>query len=186
MAEKKRKLTARQQAFINEYLLDLNATQAAIRAGYSRKTAGWIGGQLLSKTHISTEIEKAKEARAKRTGITADRVLQELARVAFADPSKAVDWGPGGMILKDSSSLDADTLATVSEVSETTNKDGGTQKIKFHDKIRALEMCGRHVGIFEKDNSQRKSDVNVSGVLAVPGILLPETWGKGNGGGNDE
>ena len=71
-------MTPKQAAFVDEYLIDLNATQAAIRAGYSAKTAGWIGNQQLAKTHISAEIAKRMEDRSKRTEITQDRVLTDI------------------------------------------------------------------------------------------------------------
>lgn len=77
-------LTPKQARFVEEYLIDLNATQAAIRAGYSKKTAGQIGDQNLKKLHISKSIQEAQAKRSERTEITQDRVLQELARIAFS------------------------------------------------------------------------------------------------------
>src|SRR5579875_2449812 len=79
------KLTPKQKRFVEEYLIDLNATQAAIRAGYSAKNADKIGSELLGKTRVAEAIQKAMDERSKRTEITADRVLQELARIAFDD-----------------------------------------------------------------------------------------------------
>ena len=76
-------LTAKRQAFVDEYLVDLNATQAAIRAGYSKKTAAQIGEQNLRKLEISSAIDSAKEARSERTQITSDMVVTELAKLAF-------------------------------------------------------------------------------------------------------
>ncbi len=75
-------LTEKQKTFVREYLVDLNATQAAIRAGYSQKRASELGYQLLQKTTVQQEIQKAMDARAKRTEITADYVLQGLKTVA--------------------------------------------------------------------------------------------------------
>lgn len=77
-------MTPKQQRFVEEYLVDLNATQAAIRAGYSAKTAGQIGEQNLKKLEIAAAIAEAKAQQAKRTEITADRVLAELAKIGFA------------------------------------------------------------------------------------------------------
>ncbi|WP_213431657.1 terminase small subunit, partial [Paenibacillus dendritiformis] len=74
-------LTAKQKAFVQEYLIDLNATQAAIRAGYSAKTARKIGAENLTKPDIQKAIQEAMERREKRTEITQDRVLQELAKI---------------------------------------------------------------------------------------------------------
>jgi phage terminase small subunit len=79
------KLTAKQRTFIEEYLIDLNATQAAIRAGYSKKTAQQVGSQNLSKLVIQTAIQKAMNQRSKSTGITAAKVLDAIAEIGFAD-----------------------------------------------------------------------------------------------------
>ena len=84
-------LTPKQSLFVREYLVDLNATQAAIRAGYSKKTAGVIGQENLSKPYIAIEIQKAMEERGKRTGITADRVIKEIERLALFDPADLID-----------------------------------------------------------------------------------------------
>ena len=85
------KLTAKQQLFVEEYLVDLNATQAAIRAGYSADTAGAIGAENLKKPHIRARIDKAMAERSKRTGVNADRIVCELARVAFLNATNVVD-----------------------------------------------------------------------------------------------
>ena len=77
-------LTEKQKRFVSEYLVDLNATQAAIRAGYSQKTADRIGAELLGKTWVAAEIQKEIKKREQRTNITQDRVLEELAAIAFA------------------------------------------------------------------------------------------------------
>lgn len=79
-------LTEKQKRFCDEYLIDLNATQAAIRAGYSVKNADKIGSELLGKTRVSETISRKIAERSKRTGINQDRVIQELARIAFVNP----------------------------------------------------------------------------------------------------
>jgi len=89
------KLTDKQERFVEEYLIDLNSTQAAIRAGYSVKSAGKIGPELLGKTRISEAITKKKAERSKRTGITADRVLEEYAKIAFANADDIIDFKTG-------------------------------------------------------------------------------------------
>lgn len=85
------KLTPKQKKFIDEYLIDLNATQAAIRAGYSEKTANRIGPQLLVKTCISEEIQKAMKRREERTEITADMVVKELKKIALDEAADYTD-----------------------------------------------------------------------------------------------
>ena len=86
------KLTAKQQRFVEEYLIDLNATQAAIRAGYSPKTANEQGARLLANASVQEAIAKAMAERSRRTGISQDRVIQELARIAFVNPKNIIDF----------------------------------------------------------------------------------------------
>lgn len=147
---KKRKLTPKQQRFVDEYLVDLNATQAAIRAGYSQKTAQEQGARLLSNVMVQAAIAECMKAREQRTEITQDKVVKELAKVAFGDPRKVMSWGPGGLKLKDSAELTDDDAAFVSEVSETTTEHGGSLKLKTNDKLKALELLGRHLGMFKE------------------------------------
>ncbi len=98
----------KQRRFVDEYLVDLNATQAAIRAGYSPKTAGQIGERLLKKVEIQTGVQEAMKARENRTHITQDRVLQELSRLAFFDPRKLFTTEGAPL---DITQLDNDTAA---------------------------------------------------------------------------
>lgn len=141
-------LTPKKARFVAEYLVDLNATQAAIRAGYSAKTANEQGARLLTNVSVRSALTEAQQARAARTEITQDRVLKEIARVAFGDPRDVMTWGPEGVVLKDSSSLTEDQAMQVAEVSETTSSSGGSLKLKKHDKVKALELLGRHLGMF--------------------------------------
>ena len=158
-----RKLSPKQAAFVAEYLIDLNATQAAIRAGYSEKSAARISVELLNKTQVCEAIKKAQAKRTERTEITADRVVTELAKIAFADPRDLMEWGPNGVMLKDSSTLTEEQAASVAEVAEGN---GGTLRLKKHDKVKALELLGRHIGMFRD-----KVETEVSG-----GVVL--TWQK--------
>ena len=95
-------LNDRQCRFVAEYLVDLNATQAAIRSGYSAATANQIGARLLANVKVAAAIAEAQAARSRRTEVTADRVVLELARVAFGDPRRVMSWGPGGVKLRPS------------------------------------------------------------------------------------
>lgn len=141
----------RQQRFVDEYLIDLNGKAAATRAGYSPKSAVITASQLLAKPRIREQIDKVMAERSERTQITADQVVRELARVAFGNTKQIVSWGADGIILRESSELSEDEAAAVASVEET--KTG--LKVKQHDKVRALEALGRHLGIFEKDNKQK-------------------------------
>lgn len=164
------KLTNKQQRFVDEYLIDLNATQAAIRAGYSAKRADAIGYENLRKPVIAAAIAQMQVVRADRTGITQDRVLKELARIAFGDPRKVMTWGPHGVTLIDSKTLTDDEAAMVSEASETQSLNGGSIKMKLNDRLKALEMLGRHLGMF-KDN------INVGGQPDNPVVSTLDTSG---------
>lgn len=126
----------------------MNAKQAAIRAGYSERTAESQGSRLLSNAKVSAALQVAMAERSKRTEITADAVLAELARIGFADMSTFVSWGPGGVTLKDGDGLPEGASAAVAEVSQTVTKDRGTLRIKLHDKKGALDSLARHLGMF--------------------------------------
>ena len=140
-------LTAKQERFCREYLADMNATQAAIRAGYSAKTAHSIGPRLSENVGVQKKIEALKEERARSLDITAERVLKELARLAFADPTDIVSIGKNGVVtVKPTAQLTEDQRRVIQSVSETPNG----IKIKFADKIRALELVGKHIGLFEE------------------------------------
>ena len=141
------KLTDKQRAFVAEYLVDLNATQAAIRAGYSAKTAGAIGDENLRKPAIAKAVELEQAKRAERTELTQGRVLEELKRIAFGDLRDAVVWGPSGIELVDSAALTDAQAAAISEIGETVTKEGGSTRIKRHDKVKALELIMRHMGM---------------------------------------
>lgn len=145
-----RKLTPKKQRFVEEYLVDLNATQAAIRAGYSAKTAASQGERLLRNVEIQAAIQAAMKARQERTEITQDRVLAELAKIAFGDQRAVMEWGPSGVKLRDSKSLTDAEAAIVSEVSESVTAAGGTLKLKTHDKVGALKLLGEHLGMFKQ------------------------------------
>ena len=144
------KLTPKQAAFVGEYLVDLNATQAAIRSGYSAKTASWIGPQLLGKSHVSAAIQEAMGKRERRTAITQDRVLLEYARIAFFDPAKLFDDQGKPLPI---ASIDEDTRRAVCGVDICTIGNGEIgvgeiQKLKIANKLGALDSIGKHLGMF--------------------------------------
>ena len=140
--------TEKQVRFVEEYLIDLNATQAAIRAGYSEKTATVCGAQNLTKPNISKAIEEALASRSDRTNAEADRVVLELVRLAYSRLTDAVKWNKKGITLHDSENLPDDVKAAISEVKETRSPNGAiTITVKFHSKPKALELLARHLGM---------------------------------------
>ncbi len=150
-AKKKKQLTPKQVLFIQEYLVDSNATQSAIRAGYSKKTAMQIGEQNLRKLDIATGIAVAQAERAKRTEITQDRVLKEYAKLGFLDPRKFYD-DKGNLIPIHELSADVAATLTGMDVQTIYTKDGDMmgdlKKIKFGDKKAALDSVAKHLGMF--------------------------------------
>jgi phage terminase small subunit len=141
-------LTPKQRRFVEEYLVDLNATQAAIRAGYSARTAGAVGHETLKKPEVETAIHEAMAERSKRTEITADRVLKEYAKLGFSDMRRFMRWGSAGVTLVEHTELTDDEAAAVAEVSQTVTEAGGSLKLKLHDKKGALDSIARHLGMF--------------------------------------
>ena len=169
-----RKLAPMQSVFVQEYLVDLNATQAAIRAGYSAKTAEQQGYQLLQKPSVQAAIAERQKEREQRTAVTADRVLLEAARLALFDPRKLFndDGSPKGI-----TELDDDTAAAVAGIEvveqfEGSGKDrvfvGYLKKYRIADKNSALEKLFRHHGLYERDNGQ-KTDPLTSLLHAIAG-----------------
>lgn len=150
-------LTVRQQAFVREYLVDLNATQAAIRAGYSPKVAGQEGFRLLKHAQIQTAIHAEQVRRQKRLEITGDRVVQELARLGMSKITDFISWGPNGLELRASDELTDDQARAVSEVTETRKTipqrsgppvEEVRLRFKLHDKKGALDSLGKYLGLF--------------------------------------
>ena len=136
--------------------MDLNATQAAIRAGYSEKTACEQGSRLLANVKVQEAIQKARIERQERTRITQDMVLMELAAVGF---SKATDYATIRGPLVEMTPTDRLTDKQKSAVASIEQGNFGI-KVKLHDKVRALELLGKHLGLFdgrggvpEKDNN---------------------------------
>jgi len=140
----RKKLTAKEQEFCKQYLIDLNATQAAIRAGYSQKTANQIGSENLSKLGIQTEIEKLKNERSERTLITADRVLKEIALLAFSNIKDFVKSIDNQITVKDLADISDEAAACIAELSQSAD---GRIKIKLHNKDSALDKLIKHLGI---------------------------------------
>lgn len=181
-------MTPKQRRFVDEYLTDLNATQAAIRAGYSEKTAAAIGAENLIKPQIAAAIQEAMQARSARTLITADRVLTELARIAFSNMKTFAEWGGSGFSLKQSSKVSDEDAACVAQLSETTTKDGGSISFKLHDKVRALEKLGDHLGMFDqkkfehdKEMQQLRSADLDKAIKELPSLVFfehPATFGE--------
>lgn len=159
-------LNAKQQRFCEEYLIDLNGTQAAIRAGYSKKTASAIAVENLQKPAINSYVAKLKETRSEATKITANRILRELSNIAYGNMKDFIDFDENGIKLKPKEDIGDDNLGIISELNlETkTDKEGNVSrqtKFKIYPKDNAIALIMRHLGLFEKDNSQQSKDITV-------------------------
>ena len=166
-------MTKKQKRFIEEYLIDLNATQAAIRAGYSPDTAKAIGWENLTKLDIRAHIDRAMAERSRRTGVNADRVVRELAKIAFVNAADVINAEDA--TLRDDAS-EEDTAAIQSVKVKTFGEDGLEREIKMADKLKALEMLGRHLGMF-------KDKLELSGGLDTEKTKLDDLLQQMRGGG---
>lgn len=141
-------MTNKQKVFCEEYLIDLNATQAAIRAGYKPDSAGSVGSENLQKPEIRARIDQMLADRSARTGVNADRVIRELAKVAFVKATDVVNVDEA--TVKDNASEDDKSCIQAVKV-KVVNGDFTSieREIKLCDKVRALELLGKHLGIFD-------------------------------------
>lgn len=190
------KMTARQQLFCEEYLTDLNATQAAIRAGYSEKTAEQAASRLLTNVKVQEYIQERKKDRIKRIEITQDAVLNEIAIVAFAvatDYAKVVEREAtveiDGKIVP---LLDAEGNPVKYKTVEPVLTDDLTEEqkkalavikkgrdgfeIKPHDKMKALEMLGRHLGLWDKKPEADEGEKGNDGFLEALKSEAENVW----------
>lgn len=164
-------MTPKQERFIAEYLIDLNATQAAIRAGYSEKTSYSQGQRMLKNVEVQEALSTAQNKTATKLEITKERIVAELAKIAFADIRKAVRWGkspidttsanadPNGLgvypvELVPSATIEDDIAAAVSEVSLTQTG----VKIKMHDKKSALVDLAKMLGFMVEKHEHTGKD----------------------------
>jgi len=153
-------LSDKQRRFVEEYMVDLNATQAAIRAGYSLNTAHSIGSENLTKPEIQKAIQEKQKELSEATNISAKRILEEYAKIAFSDVREL--FTPDNN-LYDIRQLDDSTAGAISSVEiDALNVQGmqvgETKKVKMYNKLTALEALGKHLGIFEKDNKQKAAE----------------------------
>lgn len=151
------KLNDRQERFVDEYLVDLNATAAAKRAGYSEKTARSQGQRLLTNVDIQAAIQKRQARLRGKLEITQERVLEELAAIAFANGTDFATINRNGLVrLIPTDDLPEDKKKAVASIKEGQY---GTE-VKLHDKVKALELLGRHLGVFDSGNGPGSEQEN--------------------------
>jgi phage terminase small subunit len=157
------KLTEKQRRFVDEYLIDLNATQAAVRAGYSAKTADVQGSRMLGNVKVQQAIAEQMAERSKRTGVNQDRVVLELAKMAFVKMTDIVD--DEGRILALASEDDLACIESVKyKSSESDTGSSVEREVKIGSKLKALELLGKHLGMWND-----KLDVNITQPIVISG-----------------
>lgn len=154
-------LTPKQERFVQEYIVDLNASAACLRAGYRSKNPDVDGYNLLVKPSISSAIQTHIKEREKRTEVTADMVVQQLYKIAYCDITRFVTWGADGIDIKPSGEVDGTIIAEVSDdITDYGSHKRTKKKLKLPDRMKALELLGRHTGAFD-------NDITVKGNLGV-------------------
>lgn len=149
MGERAGKLTARQERFVQEFLIDLNSSAAATRSGY-KGDPNTTGPRLLQHPGVAAEIAKRQAVLRESLQVTQEMIVRELAKIAFGDQRQIMSWGKKGIRLRESVELTDDQAAAVAEISETVTAAGGTLKVKTHDKVGALKLLGDHLGMFRQ------------------------------------
>jgi phage terminase small subunit len=136
----------RKKVFVQEYLVSGNATQAALKAGYSPKTARSQGQRLLTNVDIQTAIKNFQNKMEEKTTVTLERVVLELTKVAFSDIGEVMDVEDNNLRIKNLSELSSDVRAAIAEITETDTAFGKRRSIKLHSKLTALDMLMKHLG----------------------------------------
>lgn len=152
-----RPVTPRRQQFVLEYLKDLCGAAAARRAGYAAHTADRTASRLLGNAEIRQAIEKAMQERATRVGIDADFVLRELKQIAGLNPQRFFDKSGAFRPIHELEPDLAGTLAGIEtdEVRQGDEVRGVTRKLRFADKLRALDLLGKHLRLWDKSDGER-------------------------------
>lgn len=191
VADQPRELTAKEFRFVEEFLVDLNATHAAIRAGYSEKTAKEIGYELLRKPDVQAAITAAMSARSQRTRVTQDRVLTAISDMAYFDIADAFTEDGALREVHELSPALRSAIAGIEIEEIRLGKDGPVvgriKKVKLADRKGSLELLGRHLKLFT-DRVEHSGNVTIedfvsasrtNGVQRIPGYGPVASNGNG-------
>jgi phage terminase small subunit len=173
-----KKLTDKQERFCLEYVIDFNATQAAIRAGYSESTAKEQGCQHLTKLNIQERIQKLKAKAVEKIEITHSELLQELKNWAYSDITETMELSASQV-----KELPIEIRRLVTKFKRTTRSIGESItedviELHFVSKEKAIELIAKHIGFFEKDNEQKKTEFDMSGLTTEELIKRAEAVKK--------
>jgi phage terminase small subunit len=174
MENESKKLTTKQIIFCSEYIKDFNATQSAIRAGYSEDTAGAIGSENLTKLEIKEEINRQLEIILADNKDLALKVVRECQKIAFAQMTDFLDYDDDGVILKNSNEVDTSALESI-QFDSRTSKDGlnVTKKVKLHDKLKALDILAKYTALY-KETLNINANINQPLSVQIVGVDVEE------------
>ena len=145
-----KKLTDRQRRFVDEYPVDCNASRAAIRAGYSPNAAEKAGYRLKKTPAVREALDAAFEAKRQGAEVDRERIIRELARIAFADISEFAAWDEQGLSFREAAALSPEQTACVAEVAESGTGGAKRLRIKLHSKTKAIEALCRLLGLYDE------------------------------------
>ncbi|MEO5334296.1 MAG: terminase small subunit, partial [Magnetococcus sp. YQC-5] len=155
----------KQARFVEEYLVDLNATQAAVRAGYSAKTAKQVGYENLTKPHLQSAIQNYQKQLAAEAGVTPEKIVKELTKLAFLEIKDLFDhdWN-----LKNASQVPEHVKAAITSVSKSTTPAGiSTVKVTLTNKLGAIDLLGRVLGIFNQDKNKDNESKDIERIEII-------------------
>jgi phage terminase small subunit len=170
---KNKPLTQKQKRFVVEYLVDLNATQAAVRAGYSKQSAKAISYDLVRKPHVRQAIKDKLRYLEKKNEASIQRTLAELKAIAYLDPRDIVSWGQDYVTLRESVDLPPEIAGAVQAVEMTKE---GAIKVKFWNKLEALEKLGKYHHMWSaptKSDDERTGRAPIHFTLKIGDSVLP-------------
>jgi len=162
------KLSDKRRRFVEEYLVDCNATKAAIRAGYGERGAQRTGYRLKNIPEIRAALDAAFAQRREQAAVDRGMIVRELSRIAFADIAEFAGWDDLGLSFKNAGQLSREQTACVAEVAETGTGGAKRLRIKLHSKIKALEALCRLLGLYE-DRQEGRAVINVISEVPGPG-----------------
>ena len=153
--ELKEQLTVKQAAFAEEYLTDLNGAAAARRAGYAHSSSSEEASRQLANVRVAELVALLKLQRSERTKVTADRVIAEIAKIAFSNPADVLIYKDGNLLFRDLDEIDNPEIVKGIKIKEQFNRDGDrigqVAELTLNDKLRALELLGKHTAAFTEN-----------------------------------
>jgi len=147
-------LTEKQRLFCKYYIQDFHITNSAIQAGYSQKTAAQAGSRLLNDVNIQNYLRYLTSDRAKRLRVDGDRIVQEIAKIAFHNVDDLLDYLGGNVLFKDLENMEFPEIIKsikVKEITKDGKRVGQIAEIQIYDKVKALELLGKHTALFTEN-----------------------------------